>query len=88
MKKIKTHFQKWNRWRKCNGNSKFYQFLVLIKAARSESFKSICSSGFIFEGLMEGIDSQLLRTWPKEGYPVLKVEEIDGGINVTIDVSK
>lgn len=37
--KIIKHLKRWNKWRKFNGNSRKYKFLVLIGAIISPTFE-------------------------------------------------
>lgn len=51
MNKLILHLRAWNIWRKCNCNSKFYKFLVLIGFMKSPSMiGAYCALG-ISEGL-------------------------------------
>lgn len=35
------HYKKWKKWQKRNGNSRFYQLLVLIGFMHSPSFEAL-----------------------------------------------
>jgi hypothetical protein len=56
--KIIKHLKRWNKWRKLNGNSKMYKFLVLIGFIISPSFELTwtdeeCEA--YYKGLCEGL---------------------------------
>ena len=54
----------------------------------SSTLPSLNMGVYTFDNLSitEGIVAYLKR-WPKEGYPVTKVEERDGGIAFTVDTN-
>ena len=54
----------------------------------SSTLPSLNMGVYTFDNLSitEGIAAYLKR-WPKEGYPVTKVEEQDGGIAFTVDTT-
>ena len=59
MLKVKKHFQKWNRWRRQNCNSKFYQFLVLIGIRVSPSFSHLEENEAMMEAMRKGFEEGL-----------------------------
>jgi hypothetical protein len=76
-------FKKWNQWRKNNLNNKFYQFLVLIGVVYSITFEA-----FELGDLFATNFAAAFKAYPKEGLPVTKVEEIDGGVIFTVTYPK
>lgn len=38
-KKIKLHYQQWNRWQKCCMNSRFHKILVLLGLKKSQTLE-------------------------------------------------
>ena len=87
MNKIKRYCHRWNQWRKQTAYDKWHQFLVLIRIEKSPSLEAAILSEDMCRNFMKGFNAGL-KDWPKEGYPVTEIEEIAGGIRVTIDISK
>jgi len=58
---LKRRFQKWNRWRRQNCNSKFYQFLVLIGIRLSPSFAHLEENEALCEAMRKGFEEGLKR---------------------------
>ena len=92
-------FKKWNQWRKRNLNNSFHQILVLIGFIKSPTFGVFLAmdeqNSFFFESIVscqeEGSTASFsMENWfqkiPPEGLPVKSIEEIDGGIKVTVKV--
>ena len=63
-KKLTLHYQQWNRWQKCNLNSRFHKILVLLKLKSSPSFEMMkigeriaANTVSIFGKLTKALDS-------------------------------
>ena len=63
-KKLTIHYQQWNRWQKCNLNSRLHKILVLLKLKRSPSFEMMkvgeritANTPSIFWKLTKALDS-------------------------------
>ena len=76
----KSHYEKWKKWRKNNTNSKFHQLLVLLKLRRSLTLESLEMSEVIAETFLKGFNG----VWPTNGIRVAKVEDITGGVKITL----
>jgi len=58
VRKLILHFRAWNRWRKGNGNSRFYKFLVLIGFMKSPSM----IYAYVTLGMEEGLKRKEKQT--------------------------
>lgn len=55
------YFKRWNEWRKCCSNSKFYKLLVLLKIVKSLSLDQLGAIEEFQNSFMDGFQKGLRR---------------------------
>ena len=57
--KLKTHVQRWNKWRKSNRNGRIYQTLVLLGIYKSQTFMLTLTAEeeqAFYQGLLDALN--------------------------------